>query len=155
MRRISSWNSSKFVTCSSFLFTIPGIYTFINHSFVFPPLLLFTTSIISANYWRNAIDDWRRKLDLYFSKISFTYFIGCCVYYVPWKINMLVSYPNLACILYCFHKSGTEYEKEKKCWLYYHIGFHSLITVQLFLIFNYMGKYKINLPKNILMPNKI
>lgn len=153
MRRISSWNSTRYVTGTSFFFTVPAMYSYFKYNMIFPPLLLCTTSIISANYWRDAMDDWRRTLDLYFSKLSFSYFVGCAFYYIPFKENIIVGIPNLLLILYCFHKSDTEHKKKSRSWLYYHIGFHSLITFQLFVIFDYIGKNK--LTKNILMPNKI
>ena len=155
MRRISSWNSTRYLTCSSFLFTIPAMYSYFKYNMIFPPLLLFTSSIISANYWRDAMDDWRRTLDLYFSKLSFSYFIGCSFYYIPLKENIIVSIPNLLLILYCFHKSGTEHKKNTRRWVYYHLGFHTLMTFQLFIIFDYIGKNKLKLTNNILMLNKI
>lgn len=155
MKRISSWNSTKYITGTSFFFTIPAMYSYYKYNFIYPPILLITTSLISANYWRNAIDNWRRKLDLCFAKISFSYFIGCSLYHVPMKYNFSVSFPNLFFIMYFFHKSDVEHERKNRNWIYYHMGFHSLITLQLFIILNYMGKSKLNLTKNILMPNKI
>ena len=155
MKRVSSWNSTKYITGSSFFFTIPALYSYFQYNLIFPPALLFTTTIISANYWRDAIENWRRTLDLYFAKLSFSYFVGCSFYYVPFEYNMLIGVPNLFGIVYCFRKSEEEYKKSNKQWIYYHIGFHSIMTAQLFIILNYMGKNKANYLKNILMPNKI
>ena len=155
MKRISSWNSTKYITGSSFFFTVPAMYSYFKYNIIFSPLLLCTTSLISANYWRNALDDWRRYLDLYFAKLSYVYFFGCSFYYIPAKYNITISIPNFLIMMYFFHKSDVEHKKNHKSWLYYHVGFHSLITLQLFIIFNYMGKNKLNLTKNILMPNKI
>ena len=93
MKRISSWNSSKFITASSFLISIPGIYSYFTFNLIYSPLLLFTTSIISANYWRDAIDGWRRKTDLIFAKLSFSYFVYQTYICIPQHINYIVSYP--------------------------------------------------------------
>ena len=74
MKRIAS--SSKLLTTSSFFFSVPGLYSYMFYGLYYPPLLLLTTSLISANYWRNALDDWRRYLDIYFARVSFSYFVG-------------------------------------------------------------------------------
>ena len=67
MKRITSWNTSKLLTASSLLFTIPGIYSYIHYNMIYSPLLVLSTSLVSVNYWRNPLYDWRRQLDLYFS----------------------------------------------------------------------------------------
>ena len=138
MKRISS--SSKLLTTSSFFFSIPGLYSYMYYGLYFPPLFLFTTSVVSANYWRDALDDWRRKLDIYLARMTFLYFFGASIYYVPLKLNLLCSAPSLTGILYCYHKSHDEYNKGKKHWKYWHFGFHSMVTCQLFLTLTYMGK---------------
>jgi hypothetical protein len=148
MKRISSWDSSKLLTASSFFFTIPGIYSYIHYNLICSPLLLFTTSIISANYWRNALDDWRRQLDLYFSKIAFCCFTYNTLKYVPEQTLITIGLPNLYGLGYCFYKSNTCYKEEKKCWKYYHFGFHSLMTFQLFITMTYMGKHYMKQLKN-------
>ena len=52
MKRIASWNSSRFLTCSSLLFSIPAGYGYLNYNLIFSPLMLAVTSLISANFWR-------------------------------------------------------------------------------------------------------
>jgi len=148
MKRISSWNTSKLLTASSFFFTIPGVYSYIHYNMIYSPLLLFSTSLISANYWRNALDDWRRQLDLYFSKISFCYFIYNTFLFVPEQTIVMVCLPNLYGLGYCFYKSHDCYEKQDKLWKYYHFGFHSFATFQICVTLNYMGKYYIKQLKN-------
>jgi hypothetical protein len=138
MKRISS--SSKLLTTSSFFFAIPGFYSYMYYGLYFPPLFLFTTSVVSANYWRDALDDWRRKLDIYLARMTFIYFLGASMYFVPPKLNVLYGIPSLTGILYCYHKSHDEYDKGKKHWKYWHFGFHTIVTCQLFLTLTYMGK---------------
>ena len=43
-------------------------------------------------------------------------------------------------MLYCYKKSNDEHERMSGDWVYYHLGFHGLITTQLFLTVTYMGK---------------
>jgi hypothetical protein len=149
MKRIASWNSSRFLTCSSLLFSIPAGYGYLNYNLIFSPLMLAVTSLISANFWRDALDDWRRKLDIYFAKISFTYFVASGFYHCPWQYSVFIGLPNLYAITYCFNKSE-ELHKHKeitKKWLLYHIGFHGLMTAQLFVIIRYMGKNNLKIEK--------
>lgn len=138
MKRIAS--SSKLLTTSSFFFSVPGLYSYMFYGLYYPPLILLTTSLISANYWRNALDDWRRYLDIYFARVSFSYFVGSTFYYVPPKLNITIGLPNLACILYFYYKSQQEYGRGRYRWRYWHFGFHSMMTCQLFLTMTYMGK---------------
>jgi hypothetical protein len=67
---IACWQHTKWLFLSSFFFTIPAIYAYINNLYFHSILLLFT-SLISANYWRKATYSWRRNMDLIFAKFSF------------------------------------------------------------------------------------
>lgn len=142
MKRIASWNSSRFLTYSSLLFSIPAGYGYLNYNLLFSPLMLAATSFISVNFWRDALDDWRRKLDIYFAKLSFTYFVANGLYYCPWQYSVFIGLPNLYAICYCFNKSDElhKYKDYNKHWIIYHMGFHTLMTFQLFIIMRYIGK---------------
>ncbi len=144
MKRIASWDSGKFMTGSSFLFSFPATYGYMYYNLIYSPLLLYGMSIVSANYWRDAMDDWRRQIDIYFARTSFAYFITSSLIYSPWKYNLFVGIPSLCGIVYCYDKSHEEYQYKgiHKNWVRYHVGFHVLITSQLFIIMNYMGKNK-------------
>ena len=140
MNRITNWNS-KLLTASSFLFTLPGIYSHIHYQQIYNPLLLFATSLISANYWYNTVDDWRQQLHQYISKISFVYFLGTTLLYVPENMNVTFGLPNLYGIGYCYYKSHEYYTLGNTRWKYYYFGFHGFLTTQLFVTMNYVGKY--------------
>jgi hypothetical protein len=148
MKRITSWNTSKLLTASSLLFTIPGIYSYIHYNMIYSPLLVLSTSLVSVNYWRNPLYDWRRQLDLYFSKITFFYFVYNTFLYVPDQTIMMVCLPNLYGIGYCFYKSCEYYTPYAKKWRYYHVGFHTLGSIQIFITMSYMGKHYIKQLKN-------
>ena len=147
MKRIASWNSSRFLTYSSLLFAIPAGYGYFNYNLIVSPLVLLTTSLISFNFWRNALDDWRRKLDIYFAKLSFSYFVINAFMYCPWSYSIFIGFPNLCAIKYCFNKSEElhNFKEYNKRWLVYHLGFHSLMITQLFIIMRYIGKNNIKI----------
>mgnify|MGYP006108067669 CR=1 FL=1 len=150
MKRIASWNSSKFLTYSSLLFTLPAGYGYLYYNLYFSPLMLMTTSAVSVNYWRDAVDDWRRTLDLYFAKISFSYFVASAVIICPWRYSVFIGLPNLYAIQYCYKKSEElhKYKKYNKSWVLYHLGFHCLMTFQLFTLIRYIGKNNLQLKLN-------
>jgi hypothetical protein len=90
---VIEWDQSKWLVVSSFFFLLPSLYAFYNNLH-FHSLLLVTTSLVSANYWRKACISWRRDLDLIFSKISFVVFFHNGVMYIEYK-HFWVS-------VYCF-----------------------------------------------------
>lgn len=139
IKKVTSWSQSKFITMSSFLFTIPILAHEYNEDRKWPSYLLITTSLISANFWRNPLYDWRRLLDIYFAKLSFTYFFihGCLC--VPWPYNLLISMNTLN-IGYCFHKSHKEYEKENRQWVWYHVRFHASLAFNVYFILKYFPR---------------
>ena len=99
---IAPWNITKYLTVSSFLFIIPAIYSYYKNLYLYS-IVLFLTSIFSANYWRLAIYGLRRNLYLFFSKISFIIFFSTGIkniYYIP-----IISYPILFVIGYCYYMS--------------------------------------------------
>ena len=139
IKKVTSWSQSKFITMSSFLFTIPILAHEYNEDRKWPSFLLITTSLISANFWRNPLYDWRRLLDIYFARLSFTYFFihGCIC--VPWPYNLLISMNTLN-IGYCFHKSHKEYEIENIQWVWYHVRFHASVAFNVYFILKYFPR---------------
>jgi hypothetical protein len=69
---VAHWVHTKWLVLSSFFFIIPAIYAFINNMYAHF-ILLFFTSLISANYWRKATYSWRRNMDLIFAKYHLLY----------------------------------------------------------------------------------
>merc|ERR1712227_897351 len=119
---------SRWLVISSFFFTIPCIYAYY-HGLHFHAGILLAVSLISANYWRNAKNSWRRNLDLFFAKLSFVIFACNGIVYVREKIFLITGYPATFLALYCFYLSGVEYKKRKEgSWFRYHMAFHLLIT---------------------------
>ena len=139
IKKVTSWSQSKFITMSSFLFTMPILAHEYNEDKKWPYFILLTTSLISANFWRNPLYDWRRILDIYFAKFSFTYFLVHGIIYVPWPYNLLTSLNTLN-IGYCYHKSHKEYEKRNRYWVWYHVGFHTCITLNVYYILKYFPR---------------
>ena len=59
---ILPWNESKYLVFSSLCFLVPCIYSYV-HALYFYCFVLLATSMISANYWRDATRSYRRDMD--------------------------------------------------------------------------------------------
>ena len=130
---IAYWVHSKWLVLSSFFFIIPATYAFINNLYSYS-VLLFSTSLISANYWRKATYSWRRDMDLIFAKFSFIVFVSNGIFYVR-NLNYIISgYTCLIALLYCYYLSGKLLELKKDNWYKYHFMFHFIMTYEQIII---------------------
>jgi hypothetical protein len=130
---IAQWEHSRWLVLSSFFFTIPSIYAFINNLYSYSILLLFT-SLISANYWRKATYSWRRNMDLVFSKISFVIFFSNGLIYVKSVNYVITGYTGIFILLYCYYLSGKLLQLKNNNWYKYHMIFHLIITYEQIII---------------------
>jgi len=124
---LTKCKQGKILALSSCLFLIPSIYAYYNRLYFFSILLLMTT-LISANYWRNAVESWRRDLDLVFSKISF--FIVFCngVHHVKYIPYLITGYIGMLCMVYFYCLSCKLYKKKNMNWYKYHFLFHVIVA---------------------------
>ena len=121
-------NLHSLLVISSCFFMIPGIYAFINDV---PTLGLLSciTTIISINYWRDAVDGWRRHTDLVIAKVSFCiYFIIGVIHVRDWHI-LIVGWPNTALILGSYFYSNSLWNKGSPHWIYCHMAFHLFVSI--------------------------
>lgn len=130
---IAKWNQTKWLVASSFAFTIPSIYAYHNELYYYSILLLFT-SLISANYWRNAVYSWRRTTDLVFAKISFVVFISNGIIYVRSLPYFITGYGGLCVLVYCFYLSNKLHMLGNNNWYKYHFAFHLVMAYEQYII---------------------
>ena len=140
---MATWDESKWLVASSFSFVAPGLYAYANGHTVDCALLVLT-SVISANFWRDARVGWRRSLDLAYAKFIFTVYVSRGVYYVRYVPYMVIGYPGLAVLSYCFHQSDRRHRLGKGDWYWYHCMFHVLMTCELFMIVDSIVAYSRN-----------
>ena len=130
---IAYWVHTKWLVLSSLFFIIPSIYAYINKLYLYC-ILLFLTSLISANYWRKATYSWRRNIDLIFAKISFIVFMSNGIFYVRKMHYIIAGYSGLIVLLYCYYSSGKLFELKKDNWYKYHFVFHFIMTCEQIII---------------------
>jgi hypothetical protein len=139
MSLIAPFQQTKYITLSSGLFCITSYYAYYN-SLYFYAIILLLTSVISANYWRNATYSWRRNIDLLFSKLSFTIFVYNGMYYVN-IYNNKISYIGLPCLIYCYYLSNKLFIQKNLYWIYFHIIFHIIMTYEQYIILYHIKEY--------------
>lgn len=127
---------------SSIFFLIPGIYALmsgVNHL----ALLSCVTTIISINYWRDAVDGWRRHADLVIAKLSF------CIYFITGVVHirdlhiLLVGWPNTFLMLGAYYLSNVLWQKQSAYWIYCHMAFHFFVSVGQLIVVH--GSYVVHL----------
>jgi hypothetical protein len=130
---IAEWRHTKWITLSSFSFMIPAVVTFY-HKMYDHTIILFLTSIISANYWRKATYSWRRNLDLIFAKISLIFYVYNGVKYVNTISDMIFGYSGLVLIIVLYYLSGELLKKKNERWYECHVCFHLWMVYEQLLI---------------------
>jgi len=140
---LASWEHTKWLVLSSSFFLFPSMFAFYHHLYVHS-FLLCSTSFISANYWRKPTYSWRRTLDLFFSKISFSWFFLHGVFYIHSTPHILLAVSNTCLFSSCFLLSSYTYQDHRyhiqntprvggygdDIWYKYHFLFHTLMTLE-------------------------
>ena len=111
----------------------PAIYSYYYELYSYA-VLLTLTSLISANYWRDATHGWRRDADLLFAKISFTVFVANGLYYVRITPYVIVGYPGLFLLSYCYYLSGKYLTEKNGLWWRFHMLFHLIMMCEQMMI---------------------
>jgi hypothetical protein len=130
---IAPYDHTKWIVLSSFFFTIPAIYAYLYHLYNYSILLVFT-SLISANYWRNATYSWRRNMDLLFAKFAFIVLASNGVIYVKKGPYIITGYSGIILLLYCYYLSGELLEINNNHWYKFHMMFHFIMMYEQFII---------------------
>jgi hypothetical protein len=143
------WEETRWVCMSSFFFMGPAVYSYYNGLCMLGSVLTLT-SLISANYWKNAIHSWERILDRIYAKVAFGILFTNGVRYVETWPFLLVGWSGVPLIGYCYYMSnklGSNKLGGNKIstWWKYHMVFHSIIAVeQIIVIQSILLKSNIN-----------
>jgi len=138
---IANWEQTKYITFSSFFIMIPSLYSFY-HKQYFYSTMLFYTSIVSANYWRKATFSFRRDLDLAIAKISFSVFLFEGICYVRYTPYIVIGFPLILYIFYCYYLSEKLYRENNNNWYKYHCLFHFCMMFELLIILDSISRWR-------------
>ena len=135
---LASWEHTRWLVLSSSFFLFPSMFAFYHHLYLHS-FLLCSTSFISANYWRKPTYSWRRTLDLFFSKISFSWFFLHGIFYIHSTPHIILAVSNTCLFSSCFILSFYTYQDQKHdIWYKYHFLFHTLMTWEQFHILSHI-----------------
>ena len=125
------WNQTKWIVLSSSFFVIPAanhLYYQTPETYSVFPYMLVVTSLVSANYWRNATRGWRRNLDLVVAKTTFSTAVYIAAKYVnsrTYRIPIVV----LLCVMPILYNGSTKcVNAGDPTWVKYHFAFHALCS---------------------------
>lgn len=128
-------NKKKLLMLSSYFFLIPSIYGFY-HKVYYLSILSNITTIISCNYWRNAIPGFNKNLDLYFSKLSFIIYFLTGILKIRNIFIFQLGCLNTVMIFFCYSMSNHLYLVKSNNWIYFHMAFHLFVAIgQLIVIY--------------------
>jgi len=118
---IANSHESKCLTFTSLLFMIPVIYGLINGSPVLYSVIIFVTSILSYNHWKNPTYSIARTADICYGTFTFciTFILGVSSV----KMTLLFLF-GVSLVVWCFMKSNNTYSDGYKYWYIYHMMFH-------------------------------
>lgn len=118
---------------SSCFFLFPCCYA----SFVDLPLysaVSFVTTVVSANYWRHAVEGVRRNADLVVAKVSFVIYCASGFWYArDWEVYS-IGLPALAGIGVCYYLSNRYWERDLPHWVYFQMFFHFFVALEQALV---------------------
>ena len=136
----NNYDKSNWLVLSSFSFTISALYAYYFQLYAYTILLLFTT-IVSINYWMNPSIYWRRTAGLMVSKTSFMIFAINGILYINNIYLLIIGYPLLYALLFCYCYSGLLYKQNNPNWYKYHMAFHFLIMVEHIIVLHSVKDY--------------
>jgi hypothetical protein len=131
------FEQSVYLVVSSCFFLIPGAYAFISSwPLVLYGLVSVVTTLVSANYWRDAVSgSWRHKADLVIAKVSFViYFVSGIVFFGKNMHFLAVGIPGCLAIITCYVMSLRMWDADSSTWVYFHMMFHLFVALEQFLV---------------------
>jgi len=127
------WKFSRYLVLSSLILILPSIYGFYNGIYLFSGLIIIS-AIVSINYWINATFSLRRNLDLIFQKINIIVLIAVAFLTVESVPYILFTICSFIGSVICYLLSWRLWETKNKIWWKFHILFHLIITMELFVV---------------------
>ena len=138
-RVVAEWKETKYIVVSSSFFMIPAVYGFYNNLYVLP-LILFITSLVSMNFWRDAKYSWRRIIDRIVAKITFIVCYYHSIKYASMRLIFFLQYAGLFTFVYYYYMSNKYHGAPG--WYKYHVKFHILCVFTQLMIVQCVADHK-------------
>ena len=127
------WHESLYLIVSSCFFLFPGYYAF-RENLPFHGVVSIVTTIVSANYWRHAVEGMRRNVDLIVAKVSFMiYCISGFWFARDWRLYA-IGVPGMIGIGGCYYLSNNYWDRDLPGWVYFQMLFHIFVAFEQALV---------------------
>jgi hypothetical protein len=135
---LRGWENTKWIALSSSFFSIPALRVFYlsgtlaepaNRHANYMAYLCIVTSLVSANYWRDAKRGWRRNADLILAKITFATGVYFGFIYLPEFPYSIPFYSSIALAMYLYNQSTICLSNCDSDWVKYHFAFHICLAI--------------------------
>ena len=127
------WYESMCLVVSSCFFLFPGWYAFTENLSLYGVVSVITT-IVSANYWRHAVEGLRRNVDLIVAKMSFLIYCLSGFWYArDWRLYA-VGVPGIVGIGGCYYLSNYYWEHDSPFWVHFQMLFHTFVALEQALV---------------------
>jgi hypothetical protein len=127
---------------SSCFFLIPGFYAFLIGQYFYLATSLVTT-IVSVNYWRDAMPGIRRDADLFVAKGSFTIYFLTGIISIRDKEILYIAWPVCIGIISFYSLANWLWEKDSCRWVYAHMCFHLFVGLEQYIVL--LGSFPLEL----------
>ena len=118
---------------SSCFFLIPGGYAF-SVDLPFYGIVSAVTTLVSANYWCDAVEGMRRNADLITAKVSFGIYCVSGFYYMrDWRL-FAVGIPGVCGIGFFYYMANKYWDLDSQYWVYFHMLFHLFVALEQALV---------------------
>ena len=118
---------------SSCFFLIPGAYAFSTDLPLYG-IVSTVTTLVSANYWRHAVEGMRRNADLITAKVSFAIYCISGFYYMrDWRL-FAVGIPGVCGIGFFYYMANRYWGLDSPYWVYFHMLFHLFVALEQALV---------------------
>ena len=117
---------NKWLMGTSTLIALPSILLYKLH-YVDCAFLVFTSGIVSVNYWKNPIKSVRKKLDIFMSRFTIGYMMIRYPYHT--KVSPYTILLFLCAGLKLYQLSCNHHSTRNPVWEKYHFAFHISIVL--------------------------
>jgi len=136
-QELVKWHQSKWLVLSSLSF-LPTVYKSYLQKYYYLSGGLFIVTFSSMNYWRKATNGWRRQIDFFTSKTMALYMFYNGIQYIDMNSLAGVYFTICVMFIYCYNRSNQLYLLQNENWMYYHIFFHILGSVNTYTVITYL-----------------
>jgi len=121
--------NNYYLVLTSSMFSLPILYA-LNYNLYLPAIISLGTCIFSINYWIKPNEDWRRKIDLFYAKITLIFYLIFAYINITTNYELYLLYIGVITTILLYISSYIFNN-----WLPYYITFHiAVVLMKLYVL---------------------